>query len=272
MTVVSFPELKGGFAAASKAWLNVWTDGRVTHGEARLAMRLFLYIDGKHFQATGQLLSYPGWDLLLEKTTLHRTSIARGLKKLESLGAIKIIHGGFDPKTGRRRPNQYLLIPPNQNGNETHQVPPMTPGPGSARSTWTRSQNQVAKPGSARSTISSEVVNGESINIERPGDSNVTYQVTGKERGCPREEGTQVLPSHDPFASPSPSLNGGRQPGNGGGAVFIKYDTREAGLYERFMGRATGKPFPRSGRLSGFYVSSTEQEAVLKLAAAEGAL
>jgi hypothetical protein len=134
-TVIPLMPRSQGVAAASKAWLDVWTDSRVTHGEARLAMRLFQYIDGKHFQATGQLLSYPGWDLLQEKTTLHRSSVARGLKKFESLGAIKIIRGGFDPKTGQRRPNQYLLIPPNQ-------VAPTRPG-----NPVTRSQNQVAKPG-----------------------------------------------------------------------------------------------------------------------------
>jgi hypothetical protein len=210
-----------GVAAASKAWLDVWTDSRVTHGEARLAMRLFLYIDGKHFQATGQLLSYPGWDLLQEKTTLHRSSVARGLKKFESLGAIKIIRGGFDPKTGRRRPNQYLLTPLNQ-------VPPMAPGPG-AKNTHqvaptrpgTRSQNHVAKPGRARSTINGEVVNGESINIEDP---NLTLKGS-EESGCPREEGTRVLPSHDPFASPS--LNGTSQPaGNGAGrGVYVGFSS-----------------------------------------------
>jgi hypothetical protein len=39
---------------------------------------------------------------------------------------------------------------------------------------------------------------------------------TIQESGCPREEGTRVLPSHDPFTSPSPSNGGSRA--NGGAA------------------------------------------------------
>ena len=258
-SIVSFPEPKRGFAAASKAWLDMWTDSRVTHGEARLAMRLYLYIDGKHFQETGQLLSYPGWDLLQEKTTLHRSNVARGLAKLEHFGAIKIIHGGFDPKTGRRRPNQYLLIPPDQNKNKTHQVSPTIPGPGRAHATWkpgTRSQNQVAQPGRARSTINGEVVNGESINIEDP---NLTLKGS-EERSLAREEGTQVYPSTNPFTSASP--DGGRQPGNGGPrGGYVGFASPLMARLEAYEAR-TGKSFPRDRR--GGWLLTPDQLAVVE--------
>jgi hypothetical protein len=54
--------------------------------------------------------------------------------------------------------------------------------------------------------------------------------------------------------------------------IFIRFDTRDADLAERFMARAIGKPFLRSVRAPGFYLSKSEFDSVLELAATEGAI
>ena len=53
--------------------------------------------------------------------------------------------------------------------------------------------------------------------------------------------------------------------------AFIEYDTPPADLAERYMRRATGKPFQRYGRARGFYLARSELDSILALAAAEGA-
>jgi len=52
--------------------------------------------------------------------------------------------------------------------------------------------------------------------------------------------------------------------------VLIEYDTPEADMAARYMGRALGKPFLRYGRSRGFYLSRAEYDAIKALAAAEG--
>src|SRR5262249_21721409 len=83
---------------------------QLTHGEARLCAAIYLGFNYKHWEEFGQLLSWPGWLTLENDTTLSERSIARNFVKLERLGAIKILHGGFDSKTGQHRPNKYLAI------------------------------------------------------------------------------------------------------------------------------------------------------------------
>jgi hypothetical protein len=270
-TVVPLMPRSQGFAAASKAWLSpLLADRRLTHGEKTLASRLFLYIDKNHFETTGQLLAYPGWERLGEETTLSKSSIDRSLKKFESVGAVKINRGGFDPKTGRRRPNQYLLTIPVQ-------VPPMTPGQ-STPNPDTRCQIQVSKPGVTSETILGEVIGEENIKKE---SKNLILE-RREERGRAREEGTQqALPSDNPFTSPSPSLNGGNRPAGilrpaapgerpGPDDVLIEFDTAEAHLAERVMHRASGIRFARFGRAAGFYLTRAEWARVKAAGAVNG--
>src|SRR5262245_26124372 len=76
---------------------------------------------------------------------------------------------------------------------------------------------------------------------------------------------------------PSPSKNGNvpraAAPGEVPPAddVLIEYDTPDADLAARYMGRALGKPFLRYGRARGIYLSRAEHDAIKALAAAEGA-
>ena len=99
-TVVTLMPVSQGFAAASGTWLSLLlADRRLTHAEKTLASRLFLYVERKHFEATGQLLAYPGWERLQEETTLTERSIARGVAKLESsLPSSGFSGGGSTPR------------------------------------------------------------------------------------------------------------------------------------------------------------------------------
>jgi hypothetical protein len=86
------------------------------------------------------------------------------------------------------------------------------------------------------------------------------------------------LPNPQPFSTVSKTMNGvlhAAVPGDvppDSTQIFIRFDTRDADLAERFMARAIGKPFLRSVRAPGFYLSKSEFDSVLELAATEGAI
>ena len=191
--VIPFPEPKRqGFAAVSKAWLSpLLADKRLTHGETRLASKLYLYIDQKRREATGQLESRPGWERLIQETTLSKSSIDRGLKKFERINALKILHGEFDPNTGRRLPNKYV------------HVSPVTPGPG----VKSRCQN----PGVTGDT---RLGDRDSVNISKRADQGLslgTLEGSKEGRGCPRapsgpEGSKQASNQEGPTAPPDNPL------------------------------------------------------------------
>jgi hypothetical protein len=165
-----------GHAGASKAWLDpLLSERRLTHGEKTMASRLFLYIDRKHFEATGQLMAYPGWARLQDETNLTERSVARGMAKLEHIGVVKIIHGGFDPKTGQRRPNKYILLLPSH----------LTQESGGFHLTKSAStcQNHLTKPPDSGVRITVE-----STSEINKGDSNLNFKEGRPERGLPRGE------------------------------------------------------------------------------------
>ena len=130
--------------------------------------------------------------------------------------------------------------------------------------TLTRCQNQVS-PVTITGEVTGEV---EPVNIRKKLNSNFNSEGS-EERGLAREEGTQALPPRPPL--PLPPLQWRAPPGMGVARFSSNTTRRRPGLYERFMAPRHRQTFPAFGRLSGFYVSRTEQEAVLKLAAAEGA-
>src|SRR5262249_62012874 len=66
----------------------------------------------KHFEKTGELLSWPKWETIAAQANLSENRILRGFRKFERLGALKIIHGGRDRQTGWRLPNEYVAINP----------------------------------------------------------------------------------------------------------------------------------------------------------------
>jgi hypothetical protein len=106
------PMARPTFVQASEAWLDRWhEDCRLTQSDKNLCTRVCRYFNRAHFERTGELLAWPGWATLMAKTGLCKSSVFRGLRKLEQLGALKILHGGHDAKTGWKLPNQYRATP-----------------------------------------------------------------------------------------------------------------------------------------------------------------
>ena len=82
---------------------------------------------------------------------------------------------------------------------------------------------------------------------------------TIQESGCPREEGTRVLPSHDPFISPSPS-NGGSRANGGPPGKYAGYTSPLMVRLEAYE-RRTGKTLPRDKR-GGWWLTPDQLAAV----------
>src|SRR5262245_53756431 len=99
------------FAEASKAWLNRWhEDARLTHADRTLVTRIYIGFNQRHFERTGgELIAWPGWETIEAGGRLSQSSIDRGLKKLERLGALVIIKRGHNPKTGWRLSSTYRV-------------------------------------------------------------------------------------------------------------------------------------------------------------------
>jgi hypothetical protein len=108
---VNRPEHKSRFAQAREAWLRQWqADDRLTHADRALVTQIFAHFNQRHFQETGELLAWPSWETITTQARLSEPSIRRGLKKLEHVGALKIIRGGRDPKTGWKLKNEYYAV------------------------------------------------------------------------------------------------------------------------------------------------------------------
>jgi hypothetical protein len=146
-----------GFAQTSKGWIKpLLAEGCLTRGNKLLATRIYLSFSYEEFEKTGILIGWESWETMADGTGLSRSSVARGLKKLERFGALRIIHGGRDPKTGYRLHNKYLA-------KFNHiQVSPVRPG-------------QVSNPG-----VTSDTRLGELDSVNQRGK---------KDFGLPRKEG-----------------------------------------------------------------------------------
>jgi hypothetical protein len=105
---------KPTFQQARDAWLQRWqAEGLLTHADRALVIQLHQHFNQLHFNNSGgELLAWPSWETIAARARLSEASIFRGFRKLERLGALEVIHGGRDPKTGWKLPNKYLTIPP----------------------------------------------------------------------------------------------------------------------------------------------------------------
>jgi len=72
----------------------------MTHADRTLVARFYIDFSQTHFERTGELIAWPGWARMEAGGGLSEASVDPGLKKLERLGAIKIIRRGHNPKTG----------------------------------------------------------------------------------------------------------------------------------------------------------------------------
>jgi hypothetical protein len=88
-------------------------DSQLSHADRSLVTQIYRHLNRREFENTGKLLAWPSWETMAEGGHLSERSIARGCRKLEELGALRIIHGGRDPRTGWRLKNRYeaLLYP-----------------------------------------------------------------------------------------------------------------------------------------------------------------
>jgi len=113
-SVISFqpPNVKPTtFAQAREAWLQRWQgESQLTHADQALVTQVFLHFNTSHFERTGQLLAWPTWETVGIRARLSEASVFRAFRKLKRLGALEIIHGGRDPRTGWKLPNKYLAI------------------------------------------------------------------------------------------------------------------------------------------------------------------
>jgi hypothetical protein len=255
------------FAQASKIWLQGWhADRRLSHSDRTLCTQIYLHFNQTHFEKTGELLAWPGWTSLMAKTGLSKTSVFRRLRNLERLGAFGVEHGCYNHETKRRAGNRYHAKKPTK-------VALAQP--------WDQGCISVLDQGCTGAT---RLGDRDSVNLSKKEESKVSSvqpRKEEKERGLPRpsaKEEQKAKPSNSPslpssaqdsFVPRAPAP--GDVPRTADDEKFIQYDTPEADLAERFMHRATGRPFLRFGRLRGFYLHRSEWEATKALAAAEGA-
>ena len=100
------------FAQAREAWLDRWqADIRLTHADRALCIQIYRHFNRSHYEDTRELLAWPSWNTIARRAKLSEPSIRRGFRKLERLGALEIIHGGRDVRTGWNLANKYLAPP-----------------------------------------------------------------------------------------------------------------------------------------------------------------
>jgi hypothetical protein len=102
------------FEQARDAWRDHWQrkDSGLTATQRVLIGRLHADFNRKHFEKTGDLLAWRGWESITTKAGPSESSILRGFRKLDRRGALEINHGGRNPKTGWKLGNSYKAIMP----------------------------------------------------------------------------------------------------------------------------------------------------------------
>jgi hypothetical protein len=100
------------FAQAREAWLRRWhEDARLTHADRAVVTQVFLHFNTRHFERTGELLAWPGWETVATEGRLSKASVFRGFRRLEQLGALAIEHGRYNHGTKKRAGNIYRGFP-----------------------------------------------------------------------------------------------------------------------------------------------------------------
>jgi hypothetical protein len=110
-----------GFAQVSKAWLSRWsTDRRLTSGEQKICVCIYLHFNSDHFKETGDLLAWPSWQFLMDATGLSRPSVHRTLRGLKRLGAFETQRGPYDHENKKRGNTRSKVSPASR--VRSHQV------------------------------------------------------------------------------------------------------------------------------------------------------
>jgi hypothetical protein len=242
---------KMGFAQATKTWLDEWNAERGLN--TKLCVQIFLHFNEKHFEETGELLAWPGWDRLAAKTGLSRRSVAAGLQKFEQAGALKIEHGRYNHEKKRRDGNFY----------------------------WGKSKVQVSAPSRELHLAKQGAVSQQDqgavfptrLGDKRLGEKERKNQVFGNSTKQEKQESSSTLsPPNSNFLAASTPRDVPRAPPPGGspGDEWVPYESRTWDHVERLGFKATGKVFVRYGRVAGAWIPKSDLKAIEVLAAANG--
>jgi DNA-binding transcriptional regulator YhcF (GntR family) len=242
-----------------------------------VAQALYVRIAARYNGRNNGQIPYSARDA---KRELHvgQYTAYRAFKKLRDQGLIiRRKRGSFVRKTHEAKASEWELTEFSLAGSleqsEIHQVAPKVPDHQFAAQVPadTCAANPTPAPSCAKGTLLDR--SSKSLDIDkREQDS-----ANSKGRSLSRQE---VKPSEDPQPFPCLPNTINRVPrvaapgdvARGSDEVLIPFDTPNADLAERFMARAIGKPFIRSGRSRGFYLARSELDSILAFAAAEGAV
>jgi hypothetical protein len=179
-----------GFAQVSKAWLSRWsTDRRLTSGEQKICVRIYLHFNSDHFKETGDLLAWPSWQFLMDATGLSRPSVHRTLRGLKRLGAFETQRGPYDHENKKRGNTRYIV--------RTSKVSPVRPS---------RGEQGLISQEQGLTSVQSKVSPG----ITRRGESNRRGESGSGDSSCNENSkiglprGPSAPEEEKPFSSDSP--------------------------------------------------------------------
>jgi len=192
--VVPFPSAddKLSFATASKAWLKtVLADTELTPGEARLGAALFLHFNFEHYDNTSELIAWPAQETLMAETALGKTTVSKGINKLESRRLIEVERSRYDHATKKRAGNIYHVPPRYGRADLAHDH--QGPGPRSETKVRPSGRDSVSRLGESRLGEKKE-------RIKKIGNP----RKQGQEKKEASEPSPSEAPSSDPVKTPYP--------------------------------------------------------------------
>jgi hypothetical protein len=109
--IVPFPTAdKPTFAVASKAWLKTTqTHPLLTDANKTFCTALYFYFNVKHYQRTGELIAWPGWDTLITEFGLSKETINESIGQVERFQLLNVERNRYDRATHRRAGNLYRV-------------------------------------------------------------------------------------------------------------------------------------------------------------------
>jgi hypothetical protein len=182
------------FVAAGKAWLKtviahpLLTDANKTFGTA-----LYLKFNFKHYEKTGELKAWPGWDTLTAEAGLSRWTVNESARQLEQFQLLEVLRGRYDRAAQKREGNEYFARFPS--------------APQGVEFVPCQGVNFTPNPRCEIQTVIGEspFLKGESIKGESANTELIPEKV---KRGLPRKEGQKASkPSKDSSPSKVPSLS-----------------------------------------------------------------
>lgn len=220
------PEERRGFEQAREAWLTWRADNRISHADRGLIQQVYLGFNRQHYERTGELISWPGWDKIAAEAHLSKASIFRGFRRFERFGLLKIHRGGRDPKTGWKLPNSYTAIMP---------APGFTAKPG-----------QVSRRDKTR-------FHGET----RLSEDRLTEKESKNKNGNPRRASPSVANLKTFSAEPCdvPRGDGG---GGGGRRRYVAFDDPGWELVERWERGLSLTKRPMRAKGGGYWLTDDE--------------